>query len=212
MPRKRTYPRDESPSRPYACGLPCNSRFKRESDLKHHRALKPACRARDHARFNAIYDEEEAVDPADEFLRADEPPQSSSPIGQHLLLNDFAEDFGMDIDGIGESSGDLNPITAGPGPPNAPLDADADVEHPILPAAEPSQTAETVVDSYPEAGKVYGTQQTRYEKIRQQQDARDAGLYWPFSCATEAEMAAFLHESSMSLAEVDVFLRTSYVR
>ena len=91
---------------------------------------------------------------------------------------------------------------------------------------EPPQEAQGVGDSaaernepvaveeiYENAGRGYGQQETLFQALHKQQLEKGQGnIYYPFSCYQDFELAVWLHESGLSQAHINKYLKLTYVR
>jgi hypothetical protein len=95
--------------------------------------------------------------------------------------------------------------------PQSLLETEQPVDHTSQPPPEPWTGEGAFVERYPNAGKVFRIERLQFEDLLKNRSEGRGGLYYPFSCKTDLEMATFLHESSMLQSTIDKFLKLLYV-
>jgi hypothetical protein len=99
-------------------------------------------------------------------------------------------------------------------PPPAHLEAPDDrQEVAIAQAKDPSQVPDEITEQFPRpAGTVLAKDQSHFAIIFQEHmRMHDENIYYPFANSIDWDLAAWMHESGMSMAEMDRFLATQYV-
>ena len=81
--------------------------------------------------------------------------------------------------------------------------------------AEPAEQASSLyTENHPrQAGYVYGNQVPRFTADSERRSTEGSGnVFYPFANEIDFELGAWLHESGLSMAKIDEFLKLQYVR
>jgi hypothetical protein len=98
----------------------------------------------------------------------------------------------------------------------------------LIQPRNPDQREEILVDESPthtkssteireefpgRAGTVFGKRRSQFQAIQEEmKESAHDNIYYPFANEMDWELAAFLQESGMAMAQIDRFLKLSYVR
>lgn len=208
-------------SRSFAC-VNCRKRFSTSKALSCHISNKHQCRRKWHQFLANLTPRP----PSPLVYPTDLPEVASLPLNNVGIDNGAPDDIDDD-DSLADISEEEGMI---PVPPKV-LDIAAEpmdwtLEHSIdsvnqstpvpsiLPGvgttAEPSLPS-TYEDVFPGAGSVISTGEPPFAMSAMEQDRKNKNRYYPFSGPDDWELAVWLHESKLSMSQIDKFLHLNYV-
>lgn len=180
----------------YRCYFPCIRRFQSRHQFHQHIAKVLECKHR-HRAF--IAEKLQGRPPSPTFKPDNGVENQDIGIEWETVSDDpthlEAEDDILEVEELeGSNIDEEEEVTNMPARPREPCDED-----------------DTFVVKYDGAGKIIAKEKTPFSVIYNLQKERNKGTYYPFSCQKEVELAEFLHESGMSQATIDQFMKLEYV-
>jgi hypothetical protein len=216
-------PRTNQTNNNYVCRPGCLAGFNKLQALHAHRTQSPACKA---LFRESIKKQIEADIAQQQLLKAPvEEPHAQLP-DQPLMIDEDGPDNYMDWqpdmiqDGVPNDEQpverSLSPLdrrSPSPLPPPDLETPDEDEEIRVAEVFDTQQESREIIEEFPTAAGTIVAHEPSYFTSVLQKHLNDHGenIYYPFANSIDWELAAWMHESGLTVTEMDRFLSTQYV-